>query len=86
MSTAGNFSIFVLSVCPAEMLFTPAFFTVRYIYIGGGPTGVEFAAELHDLLHAEVEEHYPNLAKMAKISLYDVAPQILGSFDSSLIR
>lgn len=51
---------------------------------GGGPTGVEFSAELHDLLHAEIERHYPALARMAKITLYDVAPNILGNFDKSL--
>ena len=51
---------------------------------GGGPTGVEFSAELHDLLHAELERHYPVLARMAKITLYDVAPNILGNFDKSL--
>lgn len=54
------------------------------IVLGGGPTGVEFAAELHDLLHAEVERHYPSLARLAKITLYDVAPNILGNFDKSL--
>jgi len=53
---------------------------------GGGPTGVEFAAELHDLLHAEIARHYPTLAPMANISLYDVAPSILGSFDQSLVQ
>ncbi|KAG1732120.1 NDE1, mitochondrial external NADH dehydrogenase [Suillus lakei] len=50
----------------------------------GGPTGVEFSAELHDLLHAEIERHYPSLARMAKITLYDVAPNILAGFDKSL--
>ena len=53
---------------------------------GGGPTGVEFAAELHDLLHTEIKRHYPTLAQMAKITLYDVAPNILGSFDRSLAK
>lgn len=54
------------------------------IVSGGGPTGVEFAAELHDLLHTEVERYYPSLARLAKITLYDVAPNILGNFDRSL--
>lgn len=52
--------------------------------IGGGPTGVEFAAELHDLLHTDIAKHYPNLGRLAKITLYDVAPNILGTFDSGL--
>lgn len=57
----------------------------RYVTLGGGPTGVEFAAELHDLLHSDIERHYPALARIAKITLYDVAPKILGSFDESLV-
>ncbi|EGO01244.1 NDE1, mitochondrial external NADH dehydrogenase [Serpula lacrymans var. lacrymans S7.3] len=57
---------------------------LNFCIVGGGPTGVEFAAELHDLLHAEIEKHYPSLARMAKITLYDVAPNILGNFDKSL--
>ncbi|KAG5219645.1 mitochondrial external NADH dehydrogenase, NDE [Salix suchowensis] len=52
----------------------------------GGPTGVEFAAELHDLLHTEMERHYPGLTRFAKISMYDVAPHILGTFDESLVK
>lgn len=61
--------------------------TTIYLYnpwSGGGPTGVEFAAELHDLLHTDIKQHYPGLASLAKISLFDVAPNILGSFDAGL--
>ncbi|TFY65769.1 hypothetical protein EVG20_g5323 [Dentipellis fragilis] len=57
---------------------------LNFCIVGGGPTGVEFAAELHDLLHTDMARHYPALARMAKISLYDVAPQILGNFDRGL--
>ncbi|KAJ7291043.1 NDE1, mitochondrial external NADH dehydrogenase [Mycena rebaudengoi] len=42
--------------------------------IGGGPTGVEFSSELHDLLHAEIAQHYPSLVN------------ILGSFDKTLVE
>ncbi len=60
--------------------------TPRYLTesAGGGPTGVEFAAELHDLLRTDIERHYPHLAKLARISLFDVASSILGSFDEGL--
>lgn len=57
---------------------------LHFCIVGGGPTGVEFSAELHDLLHAEIAQHYPGLARMCKITLYDVAPFILGTFDRSL--
>ncbi|KAJ7789915.1 NDE1, mitochondrial external NADH dehydrogenase [Mycena olivaceomarginata] len=59
---------------------------LNFCIVGGGPTGVEFASELHDLLHAEIADHYPTLAKLAKITIYDVAPNILGSFDKTLVE
>ncbi|KAJ7093931.1 hypothetical protein B0H15DRAFT_146341 [Mycena belliarum] len=59
---------------------------LNFCIVGGGPTGVEFASELHDLLHAEIAQHYPTLVKMAKITIYDVAPSILGSFDKTLVE
>jgi len=58
--------------------------SLHFCIVGGGPTGVEFAAELHDLLHTDIKRHYPALADLAKISLFDVAPNILGGFDSGL--
>ena len=51
---------------------------------GGGPTGVEFAAELHDLLNTDIKKHFPTLFSLARISLFDVAPRILGGFDVGL--
>ncbi|OSD00481.1 FAD/NAD-P-binding domain-containing protein [Trametes coccinea BRFM310] len=57
---------------------------LNFCIVGGGPTGVEFAAELHDFLHSDLARHYPALARMAKINLYDVAPVILGGFDTGL--
>ncbi|KAI0753299.1 FAD/NAD-P-binding domain-containing protein [Daedaleopsis nitida] len=57
---------------------------LNFCIVGGGPTGVEFAAELHDLLHTDMYRHYPTLTAMARINLYDVAPSILGGFDAGL--
>lgn len=52
--------------------------------VGGGPTGVEFAAELHDFVRSDVYRLYPHLAGHITIDLYDAAPGILQSFDASL--
>ncbi|KAF9485648.1 FAD/NAD(P)-binding domain-containing protein [Pholiota conissans] len=57
---------------------------LNFCIVGGGPTGIEFSAELHDLIHTDVAKHYPALARLCKVTIYDVAPQILGSFDKSL--
>ena len=53
---------------------------------GGGPTGVEFAGELFDLIRADLVRAFPYLAREARITLYDVEPQILGTFDAGLAR
>lgn len=57
---------------------------LHFCIVGGGPTGVEFAAELHDLFHTDMKRHYPGLASLARISLFDVASKILGGFDEQL--
>lgn len=69
---------------------------LHFAVVGGGATGVEFAAELHDLLHDDMPALYPGgtspnepsgkslVGQHAKITIYDVAPRILGMFDTAL--
>ncbi|KAL8801217.1 MAG: hypothetical protein Q9182_004611 [Xanthomendoza sp. 2 TL-2023] len=52
--------------------------------VGGGPTGVEITAELDDLAHKELHDLYPDVAQYLSISIYDVAPHILGAYDQKL--
>ncbi|KAL8728923.1 MAG: hypothetical protein Q9166_005090 [cf. Caloplaca sp. 2 TL-2023] len=52
--------------------------------VGGGPTGVEITAELDDLAHKELRDLYPEVAEYMRISIYDVAPHILGAYDQKL--
>ncbi|KAL8807462.1 MAG: hypothetical protein Q9200_004645 [Gallowayella weberi] len=52
--------------------------------VGGGPTGVEITAELDDLAHKELQDLYPEVAQYLSISIYDVAPHILGAYDQKL--
>ncbi|GAA5934539.1 uncharacterized protein JCM15063_004609 [Sporobolomyces koalae] len=57
---------------------------LNFVIVGGGPTGVEFAGELSDFITSDLERAFPTLAPLARITIYDVAPGILGSFDKSL--
>ncbi len=49
-------------------------------------TGVEFAAELHDLCQEDMMKLYPTIAPDVRITIYDVAPKILPMFDASLAK
>ncbi|KAK9338521.1 hypothetical protein LIPSTDRAFT_60614 [Lipomyces starkeyi NRRL Y-11557] len=57
---------------------------LHFCIVGGGPTGVEFAAELHDLINDDMQHYYPNLMPYVQITIFDVAKSILGTFDRSL--
>lgn len=50
---------------------------VHFIVIGGGPTGVEFAAELHDFVSEDLAKLYPNIRELVKISLIEAGDHIL---------
>lgn len=47
-------------------------------------TGIEFSAELHDLVKEDLARLYPALVKYVNISVYDVAPKVLPMFDEKL--
>lgn len=57
---------------------------LTFAIIGGGPTGVEFSGELHDIIFQDLKHLYPDLVKFARIIVYDVAPDILSMFDAKL--
>jgi NADH:ubiquinone reductase (non-electrogenic) len=57
---------------------------LRFIICGGGPTGVEFAAELHDFIEEDVKKIYKNLKEDFEIILIEAGDKILNSFDSKL--
>lgn len=57
---------------------------LHFVVVGGGPTGVEFAAELHDLVSEDLQEVYRDVIAKVRITLLEAAGQILGSFDEVL--
>jgi NADH dehydrogenase FAD-containing subunit len=57
---------------------------LHFAVVGGGPTGMEFAANLTDLIHQDLAKLYPSLMQYVRISLYDVAPKVLPMFDATL--
>jgi NADH dehydrogenase len=59
---------------------------LHFAVVGGGPTGIEFSAEMHDLINEDMKRIYPDLIKFAKITVYDVAPTVLSMFDEKLSK
>jgi len=50
---------------------------LHFIVIGGGPTGVEFAAELHDYVSEDLSKLYPDIRDLVKISVIEAGEHIL---------
>eukprot|EP00004_Rigifila_ramosa_P021204 TRINITY_DN5599_c0_g1_i3.p2 TRINITY_DN5599_c0_g1~~TRINITY_DN5599_c0_g1_i3.p2 ORF type:complete len:479 (+),score=88.81 TRINITY_DN5599_c0_g1_i3:1398-2834(+) len=57
---------------------------LHFVVVGGGPTGVEYAAELRDLLHTDLAPLFPELIKRAKITLVESQAHVLTSFKPDL--
>ncbi|EOD48959.1 hypothetical protein GTA08_BOTSDO10574 [Neofusicoccum parvum] len=59
---------------------------LNFAIVGGGPTGIEFSAELHDIIREDLSKLYPDLMKFYRITVYDVAPKVLSMFDENLSK
>lgn len=56
---------------------------LHVVIVGGGPTGVEFGAELYDFIEQDVARLYKKQQELVKVTLVE-SNQILSSFDSRL--
>lgn len=50
---------------------------LHFVIVGGGPTGVEFAAELHDYFQEDLVNLYPSVKDLVKITLIQSGDHIL---------
>nr|XP_043609639.1 external alternative NAD(P)H-ubiquinone oxidoreductase B2, mitochondrial-like [Erigeron canadensis] len=57
---------------------------LQFVVVGGGPTGVEFAAELHDFVSEDLVKLYPAVKGLVKISLLEATDHILNMFDKRI--
>ncbi|CAN8326232.1 unnamed protein product [Cochlearia groenlandica] len=57
---------------------------LHFVIVGGGPTGVEFAAELHDFIEEDITKIYPSVKELVKITLIQSGDHILNSFDERI--
>jgi NADH:ubiquinone reductase (non-electrogenic) len=56
---------------------------LNWVVVGGGPTGSEFAGELHDFVQ-DVAGLYPGSAPEVRISLMEASDELLPMFDEAL--
>jgi len=54
---------------------------LHFVVVGGGPTGVEFSAELHDYVHEDLQRYFPKLAPKIRITVIQSGEHILNTFD-----
>jgi len=57
---------------------------LRFVVVGGGPTGVEVAAEIQDLLRGELARSFPALAPVARVLLVEAGERLLSGFGEAL--
>ena len=57
---------------------------LTFVVCGGGPTGVEFAAELHDFIAEDVKKKYPELESTIELILVEAGEKLLNTFDAKL--
>ena len=57
---------------------------LHFAIVGGGPTGIEFAANLRDLVQEDLTKIHPKLTAYVRITIYDVAPKVLPMFEQKL--
>ena len=57
---------------------------LSFVIVGGGPTGIEFAAELFDFLSKDVLRLHPELIEMIKITVLEAGGSVLSSFEAGL--
>lgn len=50
---------------------------LHFVVVGGGPTGVEFAAQLHDFVNEDLVKLYPMVKEFVKITLLEATDHIL---------
>ena len=57
---------------------------LHFVVVGGGPTGVEFAAEVRDFLREDVAKIYPGICDHIQVTLVQSQDHILNNYDQQI--
>lgn len=59
---------------------------LHMVVVGGGPTGVEFAAELQDFFEDDLKKWVPGISDRFHVTLVEALPNVLPMFSKTLIE
>ncbi|EPS39188.1 hypothetical protein H072_7025 [Dactylellina haptotyla CBS 200.50] len=59
---------------------------LHMVVVGGGPTGIEFAGELHDFFEEDLRKWVPDITDKFKVTLVEALPNVLPMFSKALIE
>lgn len=54
---------------------------LSFVVVGGGPTGVEVAAEMYDMVHEDLRKLYPDLINDVRIQVIELMDHVLSTYD-----
>lgn len=54
--------------------------SLNFVIVGGGPTGVELAAEMSELVYGTFNKYHPEVVEKAKIYLLNGSPNLISQF------
>jgi NADH dehydrogenase FAD-containing subunit len=57
---------------------------LSFVIVGGGPTGVEVAAEVYDMIVEDMKHLYPRLISFVKIQVVELMDYILSTYDRKI--
>ena len=59
---------------------------LSFVVVGGGPTGVEVAAELHDMVVDDLRKIYPELMPFVHIRVIELQDHVLSTYDREISK
>jgi len=59
---------------------------LQFVVVGGGPTGVEFAGELIDLLDTDLALQFPSLIPLVRVRMLQSNEHLLNTYDLAISR
>eukprot|EP00232_Nephroselmis_pyriformis_P022767 CAMPEP_0182864046 /NCGR_PEP_ID=MMETSP0034_2-20130328/6967_1 /TAXON_ID=156128 /ORGANISM="Nephroselmis pyriformis, Strain CCMP717" /LENGTH=626 /DNA_ID=CAMNT_0024996293 /DNA_START=91 /DNA_END=1971 /DNA_ORIENTATION=- len=59
---------------------------LSFVIVGGGPTGVEVAAEMYDMVNEDLCKLYPELSKLVTIKIIELQDHVLSAYDRAISR